>query len=154
MKTLKYWTLLWALAFIVISGRTMASSIKLRVTNYQPTKKQCGNTRGITAAGHKAQEGFCAADWRHYPPGTIIKLDSGEYLIVADTGRKVKGRYHVDRFNPRRRPYPTTSRGSIVHRPRTRQAYKAVKEAKIIRYQLILRKKQNNARVLPFTYPQ
>ena len=100
----------WFAAVIIsvsVCSGAMASSF--RVTNYDgPTD--------TTASGHKAKYGLCAADWSHHPPGTIIKLDTGERLVVADSGRKVKGKYHIDRYNPSHKIFPTVSRGYVVSR--------------------------------------
>jgi 3D (Asp-Asp-Asp) domain-containing protein len=121
------------------------SATQFRVTNYSIDKKQCGNTKGITASGHKVRKGICAGDWKHYPPGTIIKLDTKELLVVADTGNKVKGKYHIDRYNPqpKKRFFPVTSRGIIIHRGNAHWrripngAFIAVKKALKIRKQII-----------------
>jgi 3D (Asp-Asp-Asp) domain-containing protein len=100
------------LSIIVVLSLVLASDCygeKFRVTNYDgPTTK--------TASGHRARYGICAADWKHHPPGTIIKLDTGERLVVADVGPAVKGRHHIDRFNPSHKIFPTVSRGYVVSR--------------------------------------
>ena len=51
---------------------------------------------GTTASGKKAREGVVAADPKHLPLHTRIRVHdagaySGEY-VVADTGREIKGR--------------------------------------------------------------
>lgn len=121
------------------------ATTQFKVTNYSVDKKQCGNTKGITASGHKVRRGVCAADWHHYPPGTIIKLDTKELLVVADTGNKVKGSHHIDRYNqnPKKLVYPITSRGIIVRRGdvnwrrKANGAYLAVKKSLLIRKNII-----------------
>ncbi len=100
------WLAVAIMTFGVASG---VSAENFRVTNYDgPTTR--------TASGHRAVYGLCAADWRFHPPGTIIKLDTGERLVVADNGPGVKGKYHIDRYNPSHQPFPQVSRGYVVSR--------------------------------------
>ena len=58
--------------------------------------------RGRTASGQYVTRGLIAADPRHLPLGTRVRLDagpwSGEYL-VADTGGAIKGR-KIDIWTP------------------------------------------------------
>lgn len=58
--------------------------------------------RGRTASGQSVSRGLIAADPRHLPLGTRVRLDagpwSGEYL-VADTGGAIKGR-KIDIWTP------------------------------------------------------
>jgi len=113
-----------------------AHSTEFRVTNYIGKSK-------YTNSGHKVKMGLCAADWKIYPPGTIIQLTTGERLIVADTGGSVKGSKKLDRYNPhpKSRFYPQTSRGVVIHRgdPRgshnLKIAYASVKKAFVIKEQ-------------------
>jgi len=116
----------------------VSTPIDFRVTNY------IGPTN-ITASGHKVQKGFCAADWKHYPPGTIIKLNTGEYLIVADKGGAVKGSNHIDRWNPKPKKifYPTRSKGIVVSRGGG-NPYRAVIKAKQQMYELLRADKLGN----------
>lgn len=119
MITIKTWILL----AVVCSNPTK----DFRVTNYTNTVKQCGNTKGITASGHKIRKGFCAAN-RRYPFGTVIKLDTGEYLIVADRGRMKYNQLDRAHLNGIRGIYPQRSRGRIVCRGKGKP-YRAVAEA-------------------------
>lgn len=138
-----------ALAFSIADADT-----KFRVTNYYPTKEECGNTKGITASGHPLKVGgLCAADWRIYPPGTIIKLDTSERLIVADTGSAVTGKNHIDRGHAYkdRQVFPQVSRGIIIYRGdrnwrRKGGAYTAVTKSIYLRKQLIRKAKENELR--------
>jgi 3D (Asp-Asp-Asp) domain-containing protein len=58
--------------------------------------------RGRTASGRMVSKGLIAADPRHLPLGTRVRLDagpwSGEYL-VADTGALVRGK-RIDIWTP------------------------------------------------------
>lgn len=152
VRRLRVWLLFVVLLWL--GTTTYANSIKLRVTNYNVSVKQCGNTKGITASGHKVRVGVCAGDWRIYPPGTILKLDNKELLVVADTGRKVKGKYHIDRYNPNKRVFSITSRGIIVSRgdrdwrKKSNGAFLAVKTALQLRNKLIKKDKIYNDRKL------
>lgn len=132
----------FCLCLILLTGITTACDgehIQFRVTNYQPTKKQCGSTKGITHSGHKLKYGLCAADIRYYPMGTVIKLDTGERLVVADTGSKIKGRHHIDRANPYNRIFPVTSRGMVLYwGNRKLPKYKAVVVGLQVRHKLKL----------------
>jgi len=150
VRQLRVWLLLTILLWFGTAAHS--NSIKIRVTNYQANKKQCGNNKGVTASGHKVRVGICAGDWEVYPPGTILKLDKKELLVVADTGNKVKGKYHIDRYNPYKRIYSVTSRGIIVHRGdrnwhrKANGAFLAVKKALQLRKILILKEKLENDR--------
>jgi 3D (Asp-Asp-Asp) domain-containing protein len=52
---------------------------------------------GITATGKKVQHGICAADWKHYKPGTKIYIPGYGMCSIQDKGGKVKG-VHFDVF--------------------------------------------------------
>ncbi len=109
-----------------------------RVTNYTNTVKQCGKTNGITASGYKIQKGFCAAHKR-FPFGTIIKLDTGEYLIVADRGRLAKNQLDRAHLNGIHSYYPQVSRGRVVFMGHGKDS---IKQAIIFRRRLINVSKQ------------
>lgn len=140
--------LLLAMCLLLASTSIHAKDLEIRVTNYRATKQQCGNSKGITASGHRVQVGICAGDWRHYPPGTIIKLDNKELIVVADKGSKVKGKHHIDRYNPTNKRYPTISRGVVIKRgdskwrSKRRGAFLAVKAALVHRKHLIAEQNQ------------
>ena len=86
--------------------------------------------RGRTASGQYVSRGLIAADPRHLPLGTRVRLDagpwSGEYL-VADTGGAIKGR-KIDIWTPSTREALQFGRRNVkltvlsvpVKRPRTR----------------------------------
>lgn len=118
MKWMKIICLIIGTVCLVVIPTIAQNVIKFRVTNYHATKKECGSTRGDTSSGHKVNPKICAADWRIYPPGTVIQLDTGERLVVGETGSKVKGRHHLDRFQygsgKNDIPYPIVSRGTII----------------------------------------
>jgi 3D (Asp-Asp-Asp) domain-containing protein len=51
--------------------------------------------RGRTASGRMVSKGLIAADPRHLPLGSRVRLDAGSYsgeYLVADTGALVRGR--------------------------------------------------------------
>lgn len=125
------------LTLLVGTTTVCNGDIHFRVTNYQPTKKQCGNSKGITASGHKFKYGLCAADTRYYPMGTVIKLDTGERLVVADTGKHVKGQNRIDRANPHKRVFPVTSRGTVLYWGNKKLSrYQAVKVGLQVKHKL------------------
>ena len=86
--------------------------------------------RGRTASGQYVSRGLIAADPRHLPLGTRVRLDagpwSGEYL-VADTGGAIKGR-KIDIWTPSTREALQFGRRNVkltvlsvpVRRPKTR----------------------------------
>jgi 3D (Asp-Asp-Asp) domain-containing protein len=86
--------------------------------------------RGRTASGQYVTRGLIAADPRHLPLGTRVRLDagpwSGEYL-VADTGGAIKGR-KIDIWTPSTREALQFGRRNVkltvlsvpVKRPKTR----------------------------------
>jgi 3D (Asp-Asp-Asp) domain-containing protein len=58
--------------------------------------------RGRTASGQMVAKGLIAADPRHLPLGTRVRLDAGNYsgeYVVADTGSMVRGR-RIDIWTP------------------------------------------------------
>lgn len=61
-------------------------------TNYVATAY---SLRGRTASGRPVAKGLIAADPRHLPLGSRVRLDAGPYsgeYLVADTGSLVRGR--------------------------------------------------------------
>jgi len=130
-----------------------ASGIKCRVTSYNPTKEQCGNSKGITASGLKAQKGMVAADWRVYPPGTILYCnDTEEIWVVADKGGGVKGT-HIDRFVPTMKENKYYSGGklvvSVLYKPESysrKTAHVNTKKAFAVREQIKPRGKELTSR--------
>jgi 3D (Asp-Asp-Asp) domain-containing protein len=58
--------------------------------------------RGRTASGRMVSKGLIAADPRHLPLGSRVRLDAGAYsgeYLVADTGALVRGR-RIDIWTP------------------------------------------------------
>jgi 3D (Asp-Asp-Asp) domain-containing protein len=58
--------------------------------------------RGRTASGQMVAKGLIAADPRHLPLGTRVRLEAGTYsgeYVVADTGGLVRGR-RIDIWTP------------------------------------------------------
>ena len=58
--------------------------------------------RGRTASGRPVAKGLIAADPRHLPLGSRVRLDAGTYsgeYLVADTGSLVRGR-RIDIWTP------------------------------------------------------
>lgn len=73
-------------------------AVKCKTTTYNPTKKQCGDSKNISLSGVHGKLGMCAADKRIFPIGSILYcIDTSEVMIVGDTGPGVKG-YHIDRW--------------------------------------------------------
>ena len=68
-------------------------------TNYVATAY---SLRGRTASGRLVAKGLIAADPRHLPLGSRVRLDAGPYsgeYLVADTGTMVRGR-RIDIWTP------------------------------------------------------
>ena len=68
-------------------------------TNYVATAY---SLRGRTASGRPVAKGLIAADPRHLPLGSRVRLDAGAYsgeYLVADTGTLVRGR-RIDIWTP------------------------------------------------------
>ena len=68
-------------------------------TNYVATAY---SLRGRTASGRPVAKGLIAADPRHLPLGSRVRLDAGSYsgeYLVADTGTMVRGR-RIDIWTP------------------------------------------------------
>lgn len=65
------------------------------VTAYCACAKCCGkDADGITATGKPVRTGMVAADWRHLPPGTRLRLSClpERDFVVEDKGGAIKGR--------------------------------------------------------------
>jgi 3D (Asp-Asp-Asp) domain-containing protein len=61
--------------------------------------------RGRTASGRPVAKGLIAADPRHLPLGSRVRLEAGSYsgeYLVADTGSMVRGR-RIDIWTPNSR---------------------------------------------------
>jgi len=68
-------------------------------TNYVATAY---SLRGRTASGKPVAKGLIAADPRHLPLGSRVRLEAGTYsgeYLVADTGTMVRGR-RIDIWTP------------------------------------------------------
>lgn len=68
-------------------------------TNYVATAY---SLRGRTASGRPVAKGLIAADPRHLPLGSRVRLDAGAYsgeYLVADTGSMVRGK-RIDIWTP------------------------------------------------------
>lgn len=68
-------------------------------TNYVATAY---SLRGRTASGRPVAKGLIAADPRHLPLGSRVRLEAGTYsgeYLVADTGTMVRGR-RIDIWTP------------------------------------------------------
>ena len=68
-------------------------------TNYVATAY---SLRGRTASGRPVAKGIIAADPRHLPLGSRVRLEAGSYsgeYLVADTGSLVRGR-RIDIWTP------------------------------------------------------
>ena len=68
-------------------------------TNYVATAY---SLRGRTASGRPVAKGLIAADPRHLPLGSRVRLEAGAYsgeYLVADTGALVRGR-RIDIWTP------------------------------------------------------
>ena len=112
---------------------TTAPTAKLIDVIEKPTETYSATAyslRGRTASGQYVTRGLIAADPRHLPLGTRVRLDagpwSGEYL-VADTGGAIKGR-KIDIWTPSTREALQFGRRNVkltvlsvpVKRPKTK----------------------------------
>lgn len=52
---------------------------------------------GMTATNKVVRKGIVAADWRVFPPGTLLYIPGYGEAVVEDKGGAVKG-YHIDLF--------------------------------------------------------
>lgn len=66
-----------------------------KVTGYDLCARCCGNTRGLTASGEKAEVGVTCAGPRFLPFGTRIWIDGIGERVVQDRGGAVNGQ-HID----------------------------------------------------------
>lgn len=66
-----------------------------RITGYDLCARCCGNTRGITASGEKAEVGVTCAGPKSLPFGTRIWIDGIGERVVQDRGGAVNGQ-HID----------------------------------------------------------
>ena len=66
-----------------------------KVTGYDLCARCCGNTRGLTASGEKAEVGVTCAGPKSLPFGTRIWIDGIGERVVQDRGGAVTGQ-HID----------------------------------------------------------
>ncbi|MCE0499449.1 MAG: 3D domain-containing protein [Methylacidiphilales bacterium] len=50
----------------------------------------------LNALGTRLDDSQIAADWRFYPPGTVMWIQGLGFRIVTDRGRAVTGPRHID----------------------------------------------------------
>lgn len=82
-------------------GKTLAvkEAYEAPATNYVATAY---SLRGRTASGRMVAKGLIAADPRHLPLGSRVRIDAGAYsgeYLVADTGALVRGK-RIDIWTP------------------------------------------------------
>lgn len=66
-------------------------------TFYAPTKKECGNDKGLTASGKPVTAGHTiAVDNRYWKLGTKFYIEGFGYVSCDDTGRDIKGKNRFD----------------------------------------------------------
>jgi 3D (Asp-Asp-Asp) domain-containing protein len=82
-------------------GKALANEEKYVVAP-APYVATAYSLRGRTASGQMVGKGLIAADPRHLPLGTSVRLEAGSYsgeYVVADTGGLVRGR-RIDIWTP------------------------------------------------------
>lgn len=85
------------LTWFLASTSQAHTAIRVAVTGYCAGPCRVCGTNRITARGTLASRNrTVAADWRYYPPGTVVYIGNQKF-VVSDTGGAVKGRYHLDR---------------------------------------------------------
>ena len=76
-------------------GEKIAAAEEVYVVPPTPYVATAYSLRGRTASGRMVSKGLIAADPRHLPLGSRVRLDAGAYsgeYLVADTGALVRGR--------------------------------------------------------------
>ena len=87
------------------SKGTLGEKIAVEETYVVPPKSYVATAyslRGRTASGRMVSKGLIAADPRHLPLGSRVRIDAGAYsgeYVVADTGGMVRGR-RIDIWTP------------------------------------------------------
>ena len=87
------------------SKGTLGEKIDVEETYVVPPKSYVATAyslRGRTASGRMVSKGLIAADPRHLPLGSRVRIDAGAYsgeYVVADTGGMVRGR-RIDIWTP------------------------------------------------------
>ena len=87
------------------SKGTLGEKIAVEETYVVPPKSYVATAyslRGRTASGRMVSKGLIAADPRHLPLGSRVRIDAGTYsgeYVVADTGGMVRGR-RIDIWTP------------------------------------------------------
>jgi 3D (Asp-Asp-Asp) domain-containing protein len=78
-----------------LGEKVAAAAEEVNVVPSTPYVATAYSLRGRTASGRMVSKGLIAADPRHLPLGSRVKLDAGAYsgeYLVADTGALVRGR--------------------------------------------------------------
>jgi len=89
----------------ITSKGNLGEKIAAEETNIAPTTNYVATAyslRGRTASGRFVAKGLIAADPRHLPLGSRVRLEAGTYsgeYLVADTGSLVRGK-RIDIWTP------------------------------------------------------
>jgi 3D (Asp-Asp-Asp) domain-containing protein len=96
---------LFLTAFDIPSKGTLGEKIAVEEAYIVPPKPYVATAyslRGRTASGRMVSKGLIAADPRHLPLGSRVRIQAGAYsgeYLVADTGGMVRGR-RIDIWTP------------------------------------------------------
>ena len=72
--------------FLTVFHTTEAWADTWKITAYDPCKRCCGKTDGITASGHKGHYGYVACNWLKF--GTRVNIEGLGTFVVEDRGAK------------------------------------------------------------------
>ena len=136
-------------AIPLLLSTCFADGVKCRITSYSATVAECGNSRGVTASGEKVRPGIVAADWRVFPPGSLLFCnETRELWVVGDTGGAIHGT-RIDRFVRTHKEMRNYSSGkltvSVLYKPNhsgRKTAHTEVHKSFAIRSYIIGRKSE------------
>jgi 3D (Asp-Asp-Asp) domain-containing protein len=88
------------LVAVIFLGLALASgyarAIVVTATSYSWREPQHFRFGRLNALGTCLDDGQIAADWRYYPPGTVMWVQGLGFREVTDRGSAVRGPRHID----------------------------------------------------------
>jgi 3D (Asp-Asp-Asp) domain-containing protein len=86
--------ILFLFAFALASGD--ARALVVTATGYSWREPQHHRYGRLNAEGFRLDDTQMAADWRYYPPGTVMWIQGIGFRTVTDRGSAVRGPRHID----------------------------------------------------------
>ena len=83
------------IAFLLLAA-AQARALIVTATSYSWREAQHHRFGRLNALGTVLDDCQIAADWRYYPPGTVMWIQGLGFRTVTDRGSAVRGPRHID----------------------------------------------------------